>query len=86
MWYFRYTVPEKDAKPLIQAVDTACQSAAASLVQLHNNLCDMEAKNAKVLISRGAVPQTMQTRLEEKQKQCVPCCTSLCQTPASRAV
>ena len=63
-------MPEKAARPLIQAVDAACQKAATVLVQLHNNVCDMESKNAKVLISRGALPQTMQTRFDQKHRQC----------------
>lgn len=66
----RYTLPEAKARPLIQSVDTAWRKSVTALESLHSALHDLEAKSAKVLISRGAVPPTMQARIEEKRTQC----------------
>lgn len=68
-------MPSKQSAVLKQAVEASFSKSSTVLVELHDKLLDMEAKNASITISRGAVPPTMQSKFEQKKKQCalLPC-------------
>ena len=47
-------------------------NACTALEYLHESLCTREKKNAKLLVSRGALPASVQAAYEEQKQQCEP--------------
>ena len=72
MLYHRYTMTPERSRALWRMSERVFAKACDALEYLHDSLCVREKKNAKLLVSRGALPTSVQAAYEEQKQQCGP--------------
>lgn len=68
----RYTMTPERSRALWRMSERVFGNACNALEYLHESLCSREKKNAKLLISRGALPASVQAAYEEQKQQYEP--------------